>query len=310
MKQRGGPGRGGLTPRVHHELLDLCKRIQFGAHFDPSATRDPFPLPRLSNAGRSAPLSPFERLQQRVDASARTWNHLAAVPFVAGAASRNLPLTQVQQWIMDDLHRRIALYGECLDNITEDSVMGDLGQRSDLYNQEAKHLVSIDLDKIKILKRRLVPKDAKTLAPPEAVGYLKHFDELVERTPREMELLQVNKDLVEPYWDPSLRRSRRRRLELYKALYAANLLDFRRRRKARVEIFTVRKKDGAQRLILDARQANACRRAPPTTRLSTPASLTALDLTAQTLESDGFGGILGEEAPTVTAESRDGGDCF
>ncbi|CAE7396843.1 unnamed protein product, partial [Symbiodinium pilosum] len=205
----------------------------------------------------------------------------------------------VQQWIMDDLHRRVALYGECPDNITEDSVMGDLGQRSDLYNQEAKHLVSIDLDKIKILKRRLVPKDAKTLAPPEAVGYLKHFDELVERTPREMELLQANGDL---------RRSRRRRLELYKALDAANLLDFRRRRKARVGIFTVRKKDGAQRLILDARQANACHRAPPTTRLSTPPSLTALDLTAQTLESDGFGGILGEEAPTVTAESGD--DAF
>ena len=88
------------------------------------------------------------------------------------------------------------------------------------------------------------------------------------------------------------------------------LLDFRRRRKARVGIFTVRKKDGAQRLILDARQANACHRAPPTTRLSTPASLAALDLSAQTLIADGFGSILGEDAPIVTAESGDVGDCF
>ncbi|CAE7329096.1 unnamed protein product, partial [Symbiodinium sp. CCMP2456] len=173
----------------------------------------------------------------------------------------------VQQWIMDDLHRRVALYGECPEDITEDTVMGDLGRRSDLYNQEAKHLVGIDLSKIKILKRRLVPKDAKT---PEAV------------------------------------RSRRRRLELYKALHAANLLDFRRRRKARVGIFTVRKKDGAQRL----RQANACHRALPSTRFSTPASLTALDLTAQSLEADGFGGILGDDGPTITSESGDVGDCF
>ena len=106
---------------------------------------DPFPLPRLSNVGRGGPLSPFHLLQRRVDASARTLNHLAAVPFVAGPASARLPLTQVQQWIMDDLHRWVALYGECPDDITEDSVMGDLGQRSDLYNQEAKHLVGIDL---------------------------------------------------------------------------------------------------------------------------------------------------------------------
>ena len=67
-------------------------------------------------------------------------------------------------------------------------------------------------------------------------------------------------------------------------------------------IFTVRKKDGAQRLILDARQANACHR--------TPASLAALDLSAQTLEADGFGGVLGDDDPQVTAESGDVGDCF
>ena len=271
---------------------------------------DPFPLPRLSHDGRSCPQSSVERLQRRVDASARTLNHLAAVPFVAGPATRRLPLTQVQQWIMDDLHRRVARYGECPDDVTEHTVMSDLGRRSDLYNQEAKHLVGADLSKIKILKRRLIPKDAKALAPPEAVGYLKHFGELVERTPREMEYLQASGTLVKLYWDPGLRCSRRRRLELCKALFAANLLDFRRRRKARVGFFTVHKKDGAQRLILDARQANACHRAPPTTRLSTPASLTALDLTAQTLEADGFGGIYGEEGPTVTAESGDVGDCF
>ena len=98
---------------------------------------DPFPLPRLSHDGRSCPQSSFERLQRRVDASARTLNHLAAVPFVAGPATRRLPLTQVQQWIMDDLHRRVARYGECPDDITEHTVMSDLGRRSDLYNQEA-----------------------------------------------------------------------------------------------------------------------------------------------------------------------------
>ena len=135
------------------------------------------------------------------------------------------------------------------------------------------------------------------------------FNVLVERTPEEIEGLRGSGSLVEPYWDAGLRRSRDLRLQLYQALHAANLLTFRRRRKARVGFFTVRKKDtDQQRLIIDARQANSCHRPPPTTRLATPAGMTNLDLSPGTLESDGFGGYLGEAS--VSSESGDVGDCF
>ncbi|CAE7214061.1 unnamed protein product [Symbiodinium sp. CCMP2456] len=219
-----------------------------------------------------------------------------------------IPWTNVQNWIMKDLHRRISLYGDPPADLDEDSVMADLGHRSSLYEQEARHLAPMDLDRIKILKRRLEPTDAKTLAPPEVVAYLRHFDELVERTPSELAVLRECGTLVEPYWDPSLRRSRTKRLELYRALHSAGLLAFRRRRKARVGFFTVHKKGGAQRLIVDARQANACHRSPPTTRLATPAGMINLDLSAQTLEADGFGGTFGD--PEISAEAGDVGDCF
>ena len=73
-------------------------------------------------------------------------------------------------------------------------------------------------------------------------------------------------------------------------------------------IFTVRKKAGARRLIIDARQANACHRSPPTTRLATPAGMVNLDMSAQTLEADGYGGTLGD--PEISAEAGDVGDCF
>ncbi|CAE7381652.1 unnamed protein product [Symbiodinium microadriaticum] len=116
------------------------------------------------------------------------------------------------------------------------------------------------------------------------------FDELVERTP--LAVLRECGSLVELYWDPSLRRSRTKR----------------RRRKARVGFFTVHEKGGAQRLIVDARQANACHRSPPTTRLATPAGMINLDLSAQTLEADGYGGTFGD--PEISAEAGDVGDCF
>ena len=108
-----------------------------------------------------------------MDASARSLNRLAAVPFVASPALKEISWTNVQNWMMKDLYRRVGLYGADLD---ADSVMvmADLGHRSSLYEQEARHLAPMDLDRIKILKRRLEPTDAKPLKPPEVIAYLRH----------------------------------------------------------------------------------------------------------------------------------------
>ena len=46
-----------------------------------------------------------------------------------------------------------------------------------------------------------------------------------------------------------------------------------------------------QRLIIDARQANACHRRPPTTKLATPAGLLSLDMSPDTLQGNGFGEV-------------------
>ena len=268
---------------------------------------DPFPLPRL---GSTFPSTTPTRLKllQRADAALRSLNKLAAVP-TSPTTSSSLPLTSVQTWMMEDVMRRVSQYGDCPPDISEASALADLGKRAHLYTQEANHLVDTDLEKIKILRRRLQPTDAKSLAPPEARGYLEHFGTLVERTPEELEALRLSSDLVEPYWDPGLRRDRARRLQLYVALHQANLLTFRRRRKARVGFFTVKKKGtDQQRLIIDARQANSCHRPPPSTKLSTPAGMVALDLSPGSLEADGFGGYFGDSH--VSAESGDVGDCF
>ena len=274
---------------------------------------DPFPLPRLPPGFACEDRGRFRQLR-RVDNCLRSLNTLA----VANQTAANfdcapLPLTSVQTWVMNDVAPRVALYGECPPEITEEAALAELHQRANLYQQEAGQLAPCDLSKVKILNRQLQPHDAWDLAPPEVRGYLDHSDELIVRPLVEQEALRDSGVLNEPYWDPRLRHSKVLRIELYKALHKRQLLTFRARRKARVGFFTVKKKDGMQRLIIDARQANSCHRPPPTTRLGTPAGLCSLDLSDDTLESHGFGGIMGDgdkQNVQVTAEAGDVGDCF
>ena len=175
---------------------------------------DPFPLPRLSPVPDGSGTSSLSRLHRRVDAAFRSLNNLAAIPFVP-VRSAPPPLTSVQQWMMDDVWRRVALYGECPSEVTETSSLSDLSRRANLYSQEAIHLVETDLGKIKILRRRLQLQGARTLVPPQPRCYLDKFNVLVERIFEEVKGLRGSGSLVEPYWDPGLRRNRLLRLKLY-----------------------------------------------------------------------------------------------
>lgn len=49
---------------------------------------------------------------------------------------------------------------------------------------------------------------------------------------------------IEPYWDPRLKKSLANREDLYFRLWKAGLLSFRRKRKAFIAFFVVKKKDG------------------------------------------------------------------
>ena len=261
---------------------------------------DPFPLPRLGQPRRSEPLT------QRVDAALRSLNQLSSAVFQPTKPSPTMPLTHVQKWMMQSVARRVSAYGPRPDQLSEEQALREMRERANLYEQEDKNVVLADLDRIKILQRKLSPLPASELASPEARFFLDSFDVMIERSTEELEALRRSSDLVEPYWDRGLKQDKSRRIKLYQQLWTAGLLDFRRRRKARVGIFTVRKKGNWQRLIVDARQANALQRTPPTARLATAAGLASLDLSYNTLVSSGFSDVLPEPA----GETGDVGDCF
>eukprot|EP00438_Fugacium_kawagutii_P019574 Skav228158 [mRNA] locus=scaffold439:19428:23715:+ [translate_table: standard] len=229
-------------------------------------------------------------------------------------------LTAVQVSIINDLVARISSVGLPPEGLREDDALKELAGASYLY-EEANHLAQYDAEKIKIFKRTLRPLEARSLCSKDVEAQLKHFRQFIERSEEEILASYPGGLGVEPYWDPRLKKSLSNREDLYSRLWKAGLLSFRRKRKALIAFFVVKKKDGMQRLICDARQANRCHRPPPPTKLSTPAAFGDLDLSDYNLmEQQGFGEIFGlhdgegvqSQCPRVACQGNEGdvGDCF
>eukprot|EP00435_Cladocopium_sp_Y103_P061503 s490_g23.t1 len=306
----GGGGAAGNFSSISSKAADACVFPEFDLRWRTAHRKhgEPFPLPRV---GRPTAVSPLTR---RVDSAFGALNQLAAAVFDK-ADSEDLRLTAVQAWMMNDLQRRIQNYGECPADLNEHKAISDLTSNANLYDQEALNIADYDINEIKILQRRLTPFEARELAPPEAQSFLNNFSMLVERPGHELEGLRNSGELVKPHWDERLRCSKALRIELYQRLHQCGLLTFRRRQKAKVGMFTVKKKGNrpgnTQRLIVDCQQANYLQRRPATTRLATPAGLTALDFGEETLAAAGFDGHPGEtNCPNPGLETGDVGDCF
>lgn len=144
-------------------------------------------------------------------------------------------MTKVQTWMMGDLKRRIANYGDRPQGLDEEQALRDLGCGANLYMQEASH-ADLNADEIKIFSRKLEPISAVELAPPDLRACLEDFRSTVERPVQELEALRTDRELVEPYWDPSLRNDRDARFGLYVRLQQSGLLTVRRRQKARMAV--------------------------------------------------------------------------
>ncbi|CAK0797934.1 unnamed protein product, partial [Prorocentrum cordatum] len=84
--------------------------------------------------------------------------------------------------------------------------------------------------------------------------------------------------LKRPCYDPSLQGRPRRHARLLAALDGAGILEWRRRGSPRVGLFTAWKKNGKQRLIVDARLSNLCFAQPDPVDLATGGSSASLEV--------------------------------
>lgn len=72
-------------------------------------------------------------LRRRVDNSFKSLNDLASATFVS-AIEPDLPLTSTQQWIMDDVARRVQRHGDPPLEMTEELIYADMAKRASLYS--------------------------------------------------------------------------------------------------------------------------------------------------------------------------------
>ena len=298
-------GAAGVFPATGFQADDACRWNEFNCRraSDHRKHGDPFPMPRVGKPMLATPLS------RRLDAALGSLNRLSTAVFEK-TDNPGLPLTHVQLWMMNDLERRVAAYGEKPSDLDEEACLRELN--ANLYTQEANHVMQLDADEIKILGRHLQPLSAMDLAPQHARCVLEDFASSVERPTFELEALRSDGKLVEPHWDPALKHDRAARFKLYHRLHSCGLMTGRLRQKARMGFFAVKKKGdrpgNTQRLIVDCRQANTLQQRPPATHLATPAGLAALDWTEETLQANGFDYV----DPLLEAgiETGDVGDCF
>ena len=171
----------------------------------------------------------------------------AAVPNSFGARNAppptSLPWARAQTVILDSIVRRVGAAGPQPSGLDEDTALRELLACRDLYSQEPKNLTLYDPDKLKVLRGRVTPKDARRLLPPGTATMLHNFEEFIERDARDPGALDADAAAVRPYWDPRLRASRALRWELYGKLWRACLLGFRTGIKAQIGIFFVKKKN-------------------------------------------------------------------
>ncbi len=209
---------------------------------------------------------------------------------------------------MQDISRKVARCGECPPDLDERRALSELLCAKDLYAQEPKNIAPFCAEKLKILRGDVCPKDAKTLLPPAARKYLEHAWSQIELGEESLADARRSADFPRPYWDPSLRRDPAKLEGLLRRLFDIGLVSFRPAIKAEIGLFCVHKKGGMIRLIVDARQANACHQSPPSTRLGSPGAMAELDLSDDALVA--LGGLGGVSEIEVKSSAADVDDCF
>lgn len=111
---------------------------------------------------------------------------------------------------------------------------------------------------------------------------LEHFKDRLFLNKEELEDARKGEvgdvDNVKVFWAHELLNNRQKYLELVKEMYARGMIKFSRSCRTRVRVFSVNKKLGKQRLIIDCRRLNAKLRRPPKTSLASTATVSEIQV--------------------------------
>ena len=183
------------------------------------------------------------------------------------------------------ISRRVEAYGprpEC----DGESALENLLRSKDLYSAAPTPVRPYEPHKFKVLSSGIVATPLRDRLPPDGRIMMDQANTLICRPQPEVDRMIESGEItpVYPYWDVVLRRSRRKRLDLFRRLMDAGLVGLRQRIRARAGIFFVTKKDGSLRMVVDGREPSSFHRRPPHTGLGSAAAISTLDLSPAALD--------------------------
>ena len=146
--------------------------------------------------------------------------------------------------VVSDVSRRVRGVGPCPSDLTGDRALRELVAVGSQYTLEPANLASYCPDKLKVFKGVGRPKPLQKFLPAESAGYLRHFENQIERSSDELEQVLQSRALPRAHWDPLSAHNRSTRHAFFQKLVDHGLLSFRRKRKACIGIFFVHKKSG------------------------------------------------------------------
>lgn len=188
-----------------------------------------------------------------------------------------LPLA-IQESALRRIRRRVSAWGN-YPRTPPREAFHELLRAKDTYSLEPHNVVPLELEKLKLLG---------------------------ERGSDEIEAMAQAGDIipVQPYEDENLRRDPVLKLRLYRSLISNGIGGARRGIRSRMALFSVREKDGSQRMIVGAREANQMMRPPPCSVRGGPGAIASMDLSPEALAGAGGGIQAADVHLTLPAEVR------
>jgi hypothetical protein len=284
----------------------------------------PLPVPPVAPPPRRSALghaSVYKRVSDHRDRACRARHSVQVLNACASgqacgverpAADRLRPSRQgstAQSSVLQRIHCRIAAFGRRPIQSPEDAV-NELLRTSSVDEPRRSTLATFAWDKLKLLRAdwSVVPQCISKVAPP-AVAQVFEDPSSVRLSAEEVQHLYEAGGLVEPYWDSRLRGDLRLRLRFLLALKARGLVSFRRQISSRVGIFFVEKKNGAIRMVIDARQTNQLHKMPPHVALGSARAWAMLDFSGDPAEgAELWSAALLPDAEDSTGMFSAGGD--
>ena len=165
-----------------------------------------------------------------------------------------------------------------VERMSEQEALRQLLAKRAGYGDSPGSLASLVVDRLSLPKGQERPVSLGQILPKEDAERLKDFEEKMLLSPEERAAVIERGFSDECFLDPVLQHNVREYHRFIAELYACNLLHFTCSPKVQIGAFAVTKKNGKQRLIIDARRTNRLFRTPPSTLLGSVDTWTRLEV--------------------------------